>query len=123
RRAASRQELSGIGDLERLSSRAALGVAHARDVTGLTGFFGRLTALRESLAGLNAPLLATLGEDITSLPALYKLLEDALEDDPPLTLRDGGLIRETWSAELGEIRRGARDAREGIASLQQRGGA
>jgi DNA mismatch repair protein MutS len=120
RRAALRQELRGIGDLERLSSRAALGVAHARDLTGLRGFLGRLTALRESLAGLSAPLLATLGEDITSLPALHKLLEDALEDDPPLTLRDGGLIRETWSAELGEIRRGARDAREWIASLEKR---
>jgi DNA mismatch repair protein MutS len=120
RRAALRQELRGIGDLERLSSRAALGVAHARDLTGLRGFLGRLTALRESLAGLNASLLSTLGEDITSLPALHKLLEDALEDEPPLTLRDGGLIRETWSAELGEIRRGARDAREWIASLEKR---
>jgi DNA mismatch repair protein MutS len=78
-----RQELREIGDLERLSSRAALGVAHARDLTGLRGFLGRLPALRESLAGLTAPLLATLGEDITSLPALHKLLEDALEDDPP----------------------------------------
>ncbi len=120
RRAALRQELGGIGDLERLSSRAALGVAHARDLTGLRGFLGCLTALRDSLAGLSAPLLATLGEDITSLPALHKLLEDALEDEPPLTLREGGLIRETWSAELGEIRRGAREAREWIASLEKR---
>jgi DNA mismatch repair protein MutS len=120
RRAALRHELRGIGDLERLSSRAALGVAHARDLTGLRGFLGRLTALRDCLAGLTAPLLATLGEDITSLPALHKLLEDALEDEPPLTLREGGLIRETWSAELGEIRRGAREAREWIASLEKR---
>jgi DNA mismatch repair protein MutS len=120
RRAVLRQELRGIGDLERLSSRAALGVAHARDLTGLRGYLGRLTALREALAGLPAPLLAGLGEEITSLPALHKLLEDALEDEPPPTLREGGLIRETWSAELGEIRRGAREAREWIASLEGR---
>jgi DNA mismatch repair protein MutS len=120
RRASLRQELRGIGDLERLSSRAALGVAHARDLTGLRSFLGRLAALRDALAGLPSPLLATLGEDITSLPALHKLLEDALEDEPPPTLREGGLIRETWSAELGEIRRGARDAREWIASLEGR---
>jgi DNA mismatch repair protein MutS len=120
RRAALRQELRGIGDLERLSSRAALGVAHARDLTGLRGFLGRLTTLRDTVAGLTAPLLATLGEEIASLPALHKLLEDALEDEPPLVLRDGGLIRETWSAELGEIRRGARDARQWIASLEGR---
>jgi DNA mismatch repair protein MutS len=119
-RAALRQGLRGIGDLERLSSRAALGVAHARDLTGLRGFLGRLTTLRDTVAGLAAPLLATLGEEIASLPALHKLLEDALEDEPPLVLRDGGLIRETWSAELGEIRRGARDARQWIASLEGR---
>ncbi len=120
RQAALRQELRGIGDLERLSSRAALGVAHARDLTGLRGFLGRLTTLRDAMTGLTAPLLGTLGEDITSLPALHKLLEDALEDEPPLVLREGGLIRETWSAELGEIRRGSRDAREWIASLEGR---
>jgi len=121
RRAALRQELRGIGDLERLSSRAALGVAHARDLTGLRGFLGRLTALRGALTGVTgAPLLAALSDDVTSLPALHKLLEDALEDEPPLTLREGGLIRETWSAELGEIRRGAREARAWIASLEGR---
>src|SRR5262249_58774127 len=47
RRASLRQELRGIGDLERLSSRAALGVAHARDLTGLRSFLGRLAALRD----------------------------------------------------------------------------
>jgi DNA mismatch repair protein MutS len=120
REVALRQELRGIGDLERLSSRAALGVAHARDLGGLRSFLGRLTALREALVGLPAPLLAALGEEIIALPALHKLLEDALEDDPPLTLREGGLIRESWSAELGEIRRGAREAREWIASLEGR---
>ena len=121
RRAALRQELRGIGDLERLSSRAALGVAHARDLTGLREFLGRLTTLRDTLTGVSAaPLLASLGDEITSLPALHKLLEDALEDEPPLTLREGGLIRETWSAELGEIRRGAREARAWIASLEGR---
>jgi len=120
RRAALRQELRSIGDLERLSSRAALGVAHARDLTGLRSFLGRLATLRDALGALSSPLLGTLGEEITSLPALHKLLEDALEDEPPPTLREGGLIRETWSAELGEIRRGAREAREWIASLEGR---
>jgi DNA mismatch repair protein MutS len=45
---------------------------------------------------------------------------DALEDEPPLTLREGGLIRESWSADLGEIKRGAREARAWIAALEGR---
>jgi DNA mismatch repair protein MutS len=119
-RAAVRSRIHGIGDLERLSSRAALGVAHARDLTGLRASLGRLPALRESLGAPSAPLLVELGEEIAALPALHKMLVDALEDEPPLTLREGGLIRESWSADLGEIKRGAREAREWIAALEGR---
>ncbi|HEV2054006.1 MAG TPA: DNA mismatch repair protein MutS [Methylomirabilota bacterium] len=119
-RAAVRKQIHGIGDLERLSSRAALGVAHARDLTGLRTFLGSLPAVREALGGLSAPLLAEVGEEIAALPALQKLLVDALEDEPPLTLREGGLVREIWSADLGEIKRGAREAREWIAALEGR---
>jgi DNA mismatch repair protein MutS len=119
-RAAVRRQIHGIGDLERLSSRAALGVAHARDLTGLRAFLGSLPAVREAMGGLRAPLLAEVGDEIAALPALHKLLVDALEDEPPLTLREGGLIRESWSADLGEIKRGAREAREWIAALEGR---
>src|SRR5207247_541872 len=86
---------------------------HARDLTGLRGFLGRLTTLREGLAGLTAPLLAALGEDITSLPALHKLLEDALEDDPPSTLRDGGPTPAAGGGARGERGQAPRAARRG----------
>ena len=119
-RAAVLRQIHGIGDLERLSGRAALGVAHARDLAGLRTILGRLPAVSEALGGLQAPLLVEVGQEITALPVLHKLLQDALEDEPPLALREGGLIRETWSADLGEIKRGAREAREWIAALEGR---
>jgi DNA mismatch repair protein MutS len=119
-RAGLRQHLDGVGDLERLTSRAALGVAHARDLIALRGFLGRLPGLAEDLRGLEAPLLTTLGEEIAPLPALQKLLEDALEDDPPLALREGGLIREGWNPELRDLKQAAREGKEWIASLEQR---
>ncbi len=119
-REALRQRLAGVGDLERLTSRAALGVAHARDLVSLRGFLARLPGLAEELGALGAPLLATLGEEITPLPDLQKLLEEALEDEPPLPLRDGGLIRETWNDELRELKHAAREGKAWIASLEQR---
>ena len=119
-REALRQRLGGVGDLERLTSRAALGVAHARDLIALRGFLGRLPGLAEELGGLGTPLLATLAEEITPLPELQKLLEEALEDEPPLVLREGGLIREAWNDELRELRHAARQGKEWIASLEQR---
>jgi DNA mismatch repair protein MutS len=109
-----------VGDLERLTSRAALGVAHARDLIALRSFLGRLPGLAEALGGLGTPLLATLGEEITPLPDLQKLLEEALEDEPPLVLREGGLIREGWNDELRELKQAARQGKEWIASLEQR---
>ncbi len=119
-RATLRGRLEGVGDLERLTSRAALGVAHARDLIALRGFLARLPGLAEDLSALDAPLLTTLAEEITPLPDLQKLLEDALEDEPPLVLREGGLIREGWNAELRELKQAARQGKEWIASLEQR---
>jgi DNA mismatch repair protein MutS len=115
-----RQRLEGVGDLERLTSRAALGVAHARDLIALRAFLGRLPDTADALRDLEAPLLATLGEEITPLPDLQKLLEEALEDEPPLALREGGLIREGWNSELRDLKQAARDGKEWIASLEQR---
>jgi DNA mismatch repair protein MutS len=115
-----RERLMGVGDLERLTSRAGLGVAHARDLVPLRGFLTRLPGLREGLGAVAAPLLARVAEDIAGLPDLQKLLEEALEDDPPLSLREGGLIRESWNGELRELKQSARGAREWIASLEAR---
>src|SRR5881397_3078545 len=88
RRARLRALLRPVGDLERLTSRAALGQAHARDLVGLE--------------------------------SLRALLEAALVDEPPLTLHDGGIIRETWNEALRAIVRDASAARDWIAGLEER---
>ncbi|HZV94402.1 MAG TPA: DNA mismatch repair protein MutS [Candidatus Nitrosocosmicus sp.] len=119
-RAALRARLQGIGDIERLASRAALGVAHARDLVGLRASLRALPPLREALAALGAPLCVDLAADVAALPELAQLLEESLEDEPPRELREGGLIREAWSADLAELRRAARDAKAWIATLEGR---
>jgi len=119
-RAALRTRLERIGDIERLASRAALGVAHARDLVALRGYLRELPGVRDDLGGIAAPLCAGLATDITALPDLARVLDEALEDDPPRDLRDGGLIRETWSPELAELRRAAGEAKAWIASLEGR---
>ena len=95
-------------------------MAHARDLIALRGFLGGLPGLAEALGALDGALLGTLAEEITPLPDLQKLLEAALEDEPPLTLKEGGLIREGWNADLRELKQAARQGKEWIASLEQR---
>ncbi|MBI1846877.1 MAG: DNA mismatch repair protein MutS [Candidatus Rokubacteria bacterium] len=119
-RAAIRVRLGRIGDLERLASRATLGVAHARDLVGLRACLTPLDELRESVAGLGGTVIAAVRADLAPLDALETLLREALVDEPPLTLHDGGLIRESWSPALAAIATDARAARQWIAGLEER---
>ncbi len=115
-----RERLRAIGDLERLTSRAALGVAHARDLAALRAFLRELPALRQDLLPLEGGLLRDLGPAMTPLPEVVKLLEAALVDEPPVHLREGGIIRPDWSPELQALHQSVAEAKEWIATLERR---
>jgi DNA mismatch repair protein MutS len=122
---ASRMELRDllrrVGDLERLTSRAILGLAHARDLVGLRACLAPLDGIRAACAQLpETPLLNGARDDVAPLSDVRTLLSEALVDEPPLTLHDGGVIRESWDARLGAIVSEAREAREWIAGLEER---
>ena len=112
--------LRGIGDLERLTGRATLGVAHARDLVALRGCLAPLDAVRAACADLAAPLVAGARAALADLADVRALLEAALVDEPPLTLSDGGVIRETWNDALHAIVSDAAQARRWIAGLEER---
>jgi DNA mismatch repair protein MutS len=119
-RAALRASLERVGDLERLTSRASLGVAHARDLVGLRACLDPLDGVRRTLEPLTAALLAGARDDVAPLDDLRALLADALVDEPPPALHDGGLIRESWSDALAALADDARGARQWIAGLEER---
>jgi DNA mismatch repair protein MutS len=115
-----RAELSSIGDLERLTSRATLGVAHARDLVALRRCLTPIDAVRAIVAELGGVLLTDAREALADLRDVRELLEAALVDEPPLTLTDGGVIRHTWDEALHAIVRDAAEARRWIAGLEER---
>ena len=119
-RARLRGLLRRVGDLERLASRATLGVAHARDLVGLRACLAPLGEIRTACAGLTAPLLAQARTDLGDLDDLGALLTAALTDDPPLARHEGGMIRDGWHEGLAALVREAREAREWIAGLEGR---
>jgi DNA mismatch repair protein MutS len=119
-RTALRQLLKPVGDLARLTSRATLGVAHARDLVGLRACLAPLEALRQTTAALSAPLLAEARAALADLADLRATLEAALVDEPPTTLQDGGIIRESWNEALQAIVSDAAEARRWIAGLEER---
>ena len=115
-----REQLAGICDLERVLARVALRSARPRDLAGLRETLGRLPALRQALAALDDPLLGRLASDLGEHPALHQRLLAALEDNPPQLIRDGGVIRSGYDAELDELRRLSQDADQYLADLETR---
>lgn len=115
-----RDVLRPVADLERLVSRCSTGLAGPRDLTGLRDALGRLPLLSDPLRKVGIGRLQDLRESISTHDALWQLLREALVDDPPHHLRDGGVIRADWDPELRSLRELMRNGRSYIAELEQR---
>ncbi len=111
--------LRGMRDMERIVSRAAVGSAGPRDIAVLRGALERLPRLKQILSEAPAALLQTLGSQLDPLEDLCRLLQQGLVDEPPATIRDGGVIRDGFNAELDEIVVIARGGKDFIARLRQ----
>jgi len=96
--------LAGLGDIERVLTRIALRTARPRDLATLREGLGRLPALSDALERVSAPLLDELREDLAPCPDLFELLDSAVVEQPPMVIRDGGVIAEGFDAELDELR-------------------
>ncbi|MFM8718789.1 MAG: DNA mismatch repair protein MutS, partial [Chthoniobacterales bacterium] len=120
RLSAVRDILRDIRDMERSLSRLSLASGNARDLASLRTSLALLPSLRAALAeGKDSPLLG-LAADLATFDELVKLLESALVDDPPPTIRDGGMIREGYDTDLDSLRKAGTEGRQWIAELQDR---
>ncbi|WP_305043010.1 DNA mismatch repair protein MutS [Geoalkalibacter sp.] len=113
-----RSALDGVYDLERLGARIAMASAGAKDLTALRASLERLPGILEFVAPLTAPLLVKLAAAIDPLEDVRQLIAEALVDDPPFVLREGGLIRDGFNAELDELRLISREGKGWIAQLE-----
>ena len=120
----ARQELSlalrGIGDLERLIGRIVYGTAGARELKALGEGLEKLPDLRQLLEGKDCPLLTKLREELDDLPALREKLAAAIVDEPPITVREGGLIRPGYDAEVDRLRDIQNNGADAVLALGER---
>jgi DNA mismatch repair protein MutS len=125
-----RETLRSIRDLERTIGRLSQGTGNARDLAALRISLEALPDLKEHLAALTKatlteahaddPLSIGLAQQIHLLPDLVERLSMALVDEPPALLKEGGMFREGWDAQLDELRGASRSGKDWIAALQQR---
>jgi DNA mismatch repair protein MutS len=114
-----RTALDGVYDLERLNGRIAMASANAKDLLALRHSLERLPGLLDLLAVVEAPLLQELRGSIDPLAEIAALVAEAIVDDPPFVLREGGLIRDGWHPELDELRAISREGKGWIARLER----
>lgn len=144
-----RQQLASVRDLERTIGRLSFGSGNGRDLQALRQGLDQIPALRKTLGAITAggappfcpqtelrdqdnqvlaeppqestgfPLLAELAGLLTEMPDLIELIGRAIVDEPPLSVKDGGIIRDGFDPNLDELRRASREGKDWIAQLQR----
>jgi len=116
----ARAALKPIGDMERILTRVALRSARPRDLTRLHASLAALPALRAALAQSTSPRLAELARLVGDYPELCDLLERAIIENPPVVIRDGGVIADGYDPELDELRQLSNNAGDYLLDIEQR---
>jgi len=121
-----RGELKEIYDLERLNGRIALGRANARDLLALKNSITRLPIIKEMVESSTSTLLSEIVSRLDTLNDIGHLIDEAIHEDPPVLVKEGGIIKEGYDAELDKLISLSRDGKGWIsdfaASEQERTG-
>ena len=110
--------LKQVYDFERLAGRIATGKANGRDLIALAGSCRVLPEIRMELESMDSVLLHKLCDEIYPLEDVFTKIDTAITDDPPFTVKEGGLIRSGYSADLDELKESISSAQDWIASLE-----
>ncbi len=112
--------LRQTGDIERISSRIALKSARPRDLAVLRNTLAVLPSIYELLINCDNPRLTLLLEQVGTQPELLDLLQQAIVDNPPMLIRDGGVIASTYNRELAELRNLSQNADQYLLDMESR---
>jgi len=113
-----RESLKQVYDLERLSGRIACGNANGKDMLALRNSIAVLPEVRSDLMESGDALLQDLGRKINTFEDIYDRIDRAIKEDPPLTIKEGGLIKDGYSAELDEIKEASSGSLSWIMNLE-----
>ncbi|WP_374978741.1 DNA mismatch repair protein MutS [Pseudomonas solani] len=113
-------QLKEIGDVERVLARIGLRNARPRDLARLRDALAALPELQQAMTGLEAPHLGVLATNIRTYPELAELLARAIIETPPAVIRDGGVIKTGYDAELDELQALSENAGQYLMDLEAR---
>ncbi|MDO8426391.1 MAG: DNA mismatch repair protein MutS, partial [Deltaproteobacteria bacterium] len=117
-RASLQELLSDIFDLERLTVKVFLNAANPRDIVSLKISLQKIPAVKEALGQFSSRLLRSLFSSIDEVPEAVRIIEGSIVDTPPVTIRDGGVIRKGFNKALDELREIGSGGKDWIARLE-----
>ena len=100
-----REYLSPVYDLERLITRITYGSANPRDLIAFKSSLEMLPHIRYILEEMQSELLKNIFQDMASLSDLCDLVRNAIQDEPPLAMKEGNIIRDGYNEEVDKLRR------------------
>ena len=114
------EALTGVNDIERLMSRVSVGTANARDLASLCVSFSRLPFLHKILCKARSTILSVQAANLDTLDDIKDLLERAINPEPPISLREGNIIRDGFLEEIDRLRDITRGGSTFITELEAR---
>lgn len=114
-----REYLNPIYDLERLLSKVTYKTANPRDFIAFRNSLEMLPAIKKVLKGFEKEELAGIEKDIDGLEDVYQLILNSIEEEPPITIREGGMIRDGFDETIDMLRRAKHDGKQWLAELEE----
>jgi len=114
-----RTALRKVQDLERLAARLNMGTANPRDLVALKSSLKQLPGIKKALIGSGDPLLVELGRSIGDFSSAVDAIEQSIKEHPPLSLREGGIIKTGYHAEVDGLRALCTTSKDYITRLEQ----
>ncbi len=113
------ERIKNISDLERLAGKIGCGKASPKDLIWLKDSLTKIPEMKTILKDGQSSLLCSIKENLPDTSHLVRLIENAIVDDPPLILTEGGIVKPKFSSELDCLKEEIKDSKQWIASLQQ----
>ncbi len=115
-----REYLNSIYDLERLLSKVTYKTANPRDFIALRNSLEMLPAVKTVLKGFSGQELTGIEKDLDELQDIFQLIQASIEEDPPITIREGGMIKDGFNADIDRLRSAKRDGKQWLAELEEK---
>lgn len=119
-RADIRDSLNGVSDIQRSVTRVVYGTANARELRSICNAFKKLPAIKNSVRNAKSGLLSSVYNDIDLLQDVCAVIDEAIVDDPPFSVREGGMIKDGYNKELDELRYDMTNGSSVMAGIEAR---